>query len=406
MGAHLTTRCCSALALTLAIACAPAPTATRSFPAPRSTDSNRSKADAAPLPLFPVAPIWTLALNNTLAAPPVFDRDRAFFAIEGNRIVAYDLARGTQSWIVQAATAIQPAASPELLFVVEPRQLAALRVTDGSPAWTLPFADAPAAPPTWDNGWLIVATLDGAVHALRAADGKRIWRQTIGSPAHAPPALAADRVYIAAEDGRIVALRVDTGALLWERRLGGTPSEILALDDRVYVGSKDNFLYSLKTDTGERDWRWGAGADVIGLPAIDERTVYCVSLANVLWALNRNTGNLRWKRALPLRPTSGPIEAGQTLLVSGVSQAPKLPAFTAKDGTPAGDITAGGEIAAPMQSTTLSGVYGPVVMLITQDIVKGATVTAYARSLEPPIAPVSPLSGLETLTPAAPPPPK
>lgn len=399
-----TTRCCSAVALTLAcsVACAVHRGQTHPFPTP---SSRKSKPERTPLSLFPLQTLWTIALNAQLAtgAPPAIEGVHAFVPLEGDRIVAYDLARGKQMWLVQAATAFEPAASPDLLFVAEPGHLVALRATDGSPAWQLPFAETLAVPPVFDNGWLVAATIGGEVLAYRASDGALIWRQRIGSPAHARPALATDRVYVPTEDGRVVALRVDTGEKIWEHRVGGAVSDILALDERLFAGSRDNFMYCLRTDDGAQDWLWRTGGDVVGLPVVDGRAVYFVSLDNVLWALNRSNGNQRWKRPLPLRPTSGPVKAGQAMLVSGF--AANLPAYKIEDGTAAGDVPATGEIAAPVRVVSLPAAYGPVVVVTTRDIIKGATVTALARSIEPPLSPTLPaLPNPVSVTPNAKPP--
>jgi outer membrane protein assembly factor BamB len=347
--------------------------------------------DKTPLSLFPVEPIWTLALNNQLApgAAPAFDDGRAFFALEGRRIVAYDLAQGRQLWITDAAPATDPAVSTDLLFVVESGRIVALRTSDGSPSWEQPSTDPLAVPPVFDNGWLVAATLQGEVIARRATDGTLMWRQSIGSPAHARPALAADRVYVPTEDGRVVALRVDTGERVWEHRVGGAVSDILALDDRLFAGSKDNYMYAFRTEDGEPDWRWRTGGDVIGRPVVDRHAVYFVSLDNILWALNRSNGNQRWKRALPLRPIAGPLHVGRTLVVSGF--APKLPGYKVEDGSPAGDVPVTGEIAAPVHATTVPDIFGDVVFVTTRDIVKGATVTAVARSIEPALVPTVPV---------------
>ena len=80
------------------------------------------------------------------------------------------------------------------------------------------------------------------------------------------------------------------------------------------------------TWVGTRELAAGAGC-----PLVDAHGVYFVSLDNVLWALNRSNGNQRWKRPLALRPTNGPLRAGQTLIVSGF--AAKLPAYKIDDGT-------------------------------------------------------------------------
>ena len=112
---------------------------------------------------------------------------------------------------------------------------------------------------------------------------------------------------------------------MWTHHLGGAPNEILASGDRLFVGSKDNTFYCLKAQDGSVDWPVVTGADVIGLPAIDARNVYFVSLDNVLRAVHRGNGNQDWKRALAVRPTAGPVQAADVMLVTSVSKT--LPAF-------------------------------------------------------------------------------
>ena len=346
--------------------------------------------------------LWTLALNNPLTAPPAFSGTRAYFPIEGDLLAAYDLALGRQLWVVSARIVWEPAVGDGLLFLVESDGLAALHEANGSLAWRLPFAEPLASPLVWDNGWLIAAGASGTILAFRALDGELIWRRDVGSPVHAPPALAADRVYVPAQDGRIVALRVDTGEPVWERRLGGAPNEVLALDDRLYVGSNDNFFYCVRTSDGEVDWRWRTGGDVIGMPVVDEHRVYFASLDNVLRGLDRKSGSQRWKRALPLRPSAGPLKAADMLIVGGV--APTLRAYLMKDGAQAGELPTGGEMACPPRLLDIPGLPTPTLVIVTRDIAKGATVTAMTRAIEPAIAPLAPLLNPIPVTPAAVPP--
>ena len=358
----------------------------RSFPAPAPPPTGSASAPA-PLPLFPTRTLWRLGLDAALTAEPGFSGDHAYFAIEGDRLAAYDLDVGQLLWLVSARTASEPVAGGGLLFIVEPDGLTALHNANGSVVWRLPFADAPGTRLVWEYGWLVAATSSGAIHAYRAADGELIWRRELGAQVHAPPTLAHDRLYVPVEDGRLLALRLDTGASVWERRLGGAPHEVLALDDRLYVGSVDNYLYCLRAADGGTDWRWRTGGDVIGLPVADEKRVYFVSLDNVLRGLDRNNGAQRWKRALPLRPSSGPIIVGGALLVSGL--APEVRAYLMTDGTEAGTVAAGGELAAPPH--VVHGDTIPTLVIVTRDVAKGAIVTAITRSIEPAMVPLGPL---------------
>lgn len=409
------------------------PPTPKPHPTPRSATP---KVDRTPLPLMPVETVWGLALNNTLTVPPAYEGTHAFFAIDGDRLIAYDLISGTQEWMITARPLMEPVAGDGLLFIIEPDALEALHIADGSVAWQIPFSETLTVHPVWDNGWLIVANDRGEIGALRATDGQLIWRRDIKSPAHALPALAADRVYIPTTDSRIVALRVESGEPLWERRLGGAPNEILALNDRLYAGSQDNFFYCMMAADGRVDWRWQTGGDVIGKPVSDERYVYFVALDNVLRAMNLVSGGQQWMRPLPMRPAWGPVKAGSTIVVAG--QAAPLRAFNVKDGAAAGTLTgvsaqppdvpaadapapsadappakkappaflalaSDAEVAVAPHVLEHPLTHVPLVLLLFKEIAKGASATLMVHSVEPTlIDKVAALPNLVQIAPVTP----
>jgi len=421
-----TTRCCSAVALTLSLSASVSGQPATTDPAPNRPAPKRDKT---PQPLVPVETVWGLALNNQLSLPPAYEGTQGFFPIEHDRLVAYELIAGTQQWIVDTRLAVAPATGGGLVFLVEPDTLKALRGSDGSLAWELPFADALAVPPVWDNGWLMVALSSGEIRAYRAVDGELIWRRDLNSPAHASPALAADRVYIPTTDGRIVALRVESGEPIWERRLGGAVNDILALEHRLYAGSQDNFFYCVMARDGRVDWRWRTGADVIGKPIADERYVYFVSLDNVLRAMNLVTGGQQWMRPLPIRPAFGAAKAGSTIIVSGqtatlhafnikggvaggtltgvVTQPPAAPAADADSAPPAppafASLAPDAQVAAAPYVLEDPLTAAPLLLMLFKDIVKGASATLVKHSVEPALVnQVSPLPNLIQIAPVTP----
>jgi outer membrane protein assembly factor BamB len=362
-----TTICCSAVALTLL---------------------GLRAADAPPpAGLFPIRALWTIPLNNSLTAPPVYDGVRGYYPIEGNRIVAYDFDTGRQLWLAASLAAFQPAAGGGRLFVPTAAGLSALDGQTGSAIWDAPLGDALAVPLLFDSGWLIAATVNGTIHAMTADDGREIWTYRAGATPSGRPALSAGRLYVPLADRRLVALRADDGQPIWERRLGGEPRGLLALDERLYAGATDNYLYCLRADTGETDWRWRTGGDIVGAPVADDDRVYFVSLDNILRGLTRSGGTQQWKRTLPLRPKSGPLLAGDALIVSGLS--PTLRAYSKETGAPVGEVALGAELAAPPH--LVLGADGPVLVAVSSDIVKGAVVGGFSRAMEPAAAPLTAL---------------
>jgi outer membrane protein assembly factor BamB len=427
-----------AVSVSLATSAWAQPPAPKPFPAPKT---ETTKVDRTPLPLTPTENIWGLALNNSLTTAPAYEGTRGFFAIDGDRIAAYELLEGTQRWLVTAHPEMPPVAGGGFVFIREAQRLLALRSSDGAVAWELPIADKLAVHPVWDNGWLIVALATGEVRALRATDGHLMWTRDLKSPAHAAPALAADRVYVPTTDHRIVALRVDNGEPIWERRLGGAANEILALDERLFAGSQDNWFYCVMAADGRVDWRWRTGGDVIGKPVADDRYVYFVSLDNVLRAMNMVTGGQQWMRPLPMRPAWGAVLAGSTIVVAG--QLPPLRAYNIKDGVAAGTLIGvatpapeatpaaaaapaeapqkqapppalvalpnGAEVAAAPYVLEQPLSHAAMLLMLFKDIATGASATLVGHTLEPALVPaVAQLPNLIQIAPVTPttPPPR
>jgi outer membrane protein assembly factor BamB len=343
---------------------------------------------ARALDLFPVRTLWTLRLGRQLGLPPAYSGSHAYFALDGNQLVAYNLATGAREWQVTGAPETALAAGGGLVFLVERAGLSALHAADGQAAWRFALSTRLTTPPTWDNGWLVLTGEDGDITALRAVDGHPIWHRDAKSRARVAPSLAGDRLYIALDDGRVLALRIDTGDIIWESRVGGSPTSLLALDDRLFVGSTDNFFYCLLAKNGTWDWRWRTGGDIVGTPVVDESHVYFVSFDNVLRALSRKTGGQQWVRLLPLRPAGGAIKAGSALVVTAV--APALRAYRMSDGGPAGDLATEGELAAPVYALPDTAL--PTLLVVTRDLATGATAKLVARQLEPTPTALAPLA--------------
>jgi outer membrane protein assembly factor BamB len=330
------------------------------------------------LSLFPVQQMWNVPLDKVLAAPPAFAGRRAFVPYQSG-LLAFDLTTQKPIWTAEVTPLSTPAIGDARVFVAVEGSLVALSEDTGAVAWRGSLAENLAVPLVWDNAWLIAGGADGTIHAYRATDGEQIWSRDLGGRIHALPALSADRIYVALDDGRLVAMSVISGEPQWTRHFSAPVNDILALDDRLYLGSNDNFFYSIDVTDGTVQWRWRTGADVVGLPAIDDQMVYFVSYDNLVRALDRHSGSQRWKRALPYRPTRGPVRVGDELLVSGLS--PRVSAFAVKDGSPRGDLQSPGELAAPPYVMDVNGL--PQVVLTARDIATGSRLLAARRVIDP-----------------------
>ncbi len=308
---------------------------------------------------FNLDPVLTLSLDAPPATAAAFDTHTAYVPLRSGSLVAIDLDAGRIRWQHEMVATQPPAVGDGLLVVAGDELLSAFDTATGTVKWSVPVTGGFAAPPLLDSGWVVVAATAGDVLVIRAADGKVLWTKSLGVVAVARPFIAGDGVYLSLSDNRIVALALESGEPRWERTLPGRPGELLVLDDRLFVGADDKYFYCLNTKHGKNRWRWRTGGKPVGAAAIDEKHVYYIGLDNILWALDRNGGTLKWKAQMPVRPSGGPIVLGTVVVVAAVQE--EVYGYRIATGAPLGKASYSADLAAPPQvlagpSPVLSGI--------------------------------------------------
>jgi outer membrane protein assembly factor BamB len=283
---------------------------------------------------FPLKPKWSAALTELPGFPPAYDRTQAYIALRNSTLVAFSLDSGEQRWSVECPTSAAPVVGDALVFTATEGKIQARLDVDGKIQWEAPV-DGAVASLFWSAGWLLATTDKGSMLAMRAVDGEVLWRRDLGGALEGVPAPAGDRLYVAMHSGALLTLTLQTGEPVWTTQFDEPISGILALEDRVFVGSLDNRFYCLSARRGDRMWSWRTGADVIGVPVTDNSIVYFVSLDNVLRAVDRNNGSMKWTKSMPTRPSAGPVLRGHLIMVPGITA--EIHAFSSVDGSTAGE---------------------------------------------------------------------
>jgi outer membrane protein assembly factor BamB len=354
-------------------------------------------ADAQPAPageapqanrIVALDPRWTVSLTTPAAAPPGFDQQMAYVPLKDGGMLAIDLNVGRIAWTVDLPTSFTPATGDGMVFVGGESDIVALHQASGQTLWRTSI-DAPLTGSLhWESGWLFLSTATGEVIALRSEDGRVHWRTALGSPFATVPSAAHDRLYGALADGRLVALDLDTGETQWAMSLKEEVTGVLALDEQLLVGTRANRLHSVSLDRGRLRWSQRAGADVIGAPVADESNIYFVAFDNVLRALNRGNGNLRWSRNLPSRPSGGALRGDDVVFVPFATNS--IGAYLAISGEPSFTIQTVDEIgAAPFLRDTVRPTQPRLIAIGRRGALQG-----YASRIEPPPAPLQELPGV------------
>ena len=279
--------------------------------------------------------------------------------LKGGQLVAVDLNRGTIRWRSDVATAFTPATGEGLVFTVTEQMIEARDAATGETKWRTPLPGGAAAPLYWDTGWLLASTTAGDLAAFRASDGTLVWRRQLGAPLVAPPGPALDRLFLPLADNRVVALLLASGETVWERTFSAPVTALLALEDQLVFGTTAKEVMSIDVSRGRDRWTWKIGGDVAGSPAADEKRIYFASRDNILRAVDRKSGNLRWKAGLSSRPAGGPLRLNDLLLMPLVSN--QILGFDPESGKPNATAAAAGEIGlqplcAPRRASDLAAV--------------------------------------------------
>lgn len=332
-------------------------------------------------------PRWTIALTSPPAAAPGFDEQMAYVPLHGDEILAIDLDLGHVVWTVPLATTTTPATGDGLVFVAVDGAVIALDQRRGESVWRTPVSETLTGPLYWDSGWVFTSTGAGDVLALQAEDGRVLWRAALGSPVAITPSAADDRVFAALRDGRLVALALADGSVIWSLALKEDVTGLLALEEQLLVGTRANRLHSVSLDRGRLRWSQKAGADVVGAPVVDEANIYFVAFDNVLRALNRGNGNLRWNRNLPSRPSGGALRVNDVVLVPFATN--RIGAYLATTGTPSFTIQAVDEIGVAPFLRENARPTAPRLIAMSR---KG-TLQGFAPRVEPPPASLADLPG-------------
>lgn len=138
---------------------------------------------------------------------------------------------------------------------------------------------------------------DGKLYALDANDGslKRVFN--VESPIWSTPAVDNGVVYFGTMDGTLFGMNEDGGKVLEFKAGGAIAATPVVRDGVVYVGSFDKKFYAVSANRAiwsfsANNWFWGEA--VIGEDPRGSDIIFVGSLDGNLYALDMDSGNLRW----------------------------------------------------------------------------------------------------------------
>ena len=230
-------------------------------------------------------------------------------------VFAVDARTGSDRWSRHFDVLIEssPTVSNGRVFIgmgvdAEPASLVALDAKTGQTIWTASLTYAVNfSSPTVADGIVYIGSKDtgsshGILWARDEATGAELWSKDFGTGILGSPAVANGIVYV--DNAKGVFALDSRRAERWVYRSGdnGSPSVV---DGTLYFGSSG--LIALNAATGQYKWRHDPIGGYIDLssPAVANGTVYIGATDGNVYAINADTGALRWT----YEQTRSPIES-------------------------------------------------------------------------------------------------
>lgn len=167
--------------------------------------------------------------------------------------------------------------------------------------------------PTLQNGNVYVGTNAGSLYALDAQTGTKIWQFKAAGRWASKPLIGSQMVYQLNGNGTFYAIDKTKGTVRWTFSTGGehrmkrksgsnTYNDIwdyylsgAVMDGQtIYFGSSDGHVYAVNAETGSLKWKFATSGEVHATPLVHDSLVYAGSMGGRMYALRSTDGTPVW----------------------------------------------------------------------------------------------------------------
>jgi outer membrane protein assembly factor BamB len=189
-----------------------------------------------------------------------------------NSIHTVNIIDGTLNWkVVSPGGTLEssPVVSAPYIYIGSSDfNLYALRVKDGSTAWSFKTAGIVNSSPIAYGGNVIFGSADNYVYCVDTAARTERWKFKTSDRVMSSPQAYGQVVYIGGYDSYLYALNIIDGAMKWRYKTGALiQSSAVAQQGSVYVGGYDKVLYKFDT-SGTLKWTYNINGPIETSPIL------------------------------------------------------------------------------------------------------------------------------------------
>jgi outer membrane protein assembly factor BamB/tetratricopeptide (TPR) repeat protein len=229
------------------------------------------------------------AISSDVATSP--DGRRFLVTQDDGRVIAMLPSSGDVVWdenpLATPGTGVTVAGSLVYVSSYDNRRISALKLEDGSPAWSAPLPGPIASTPLVKGTHALVGSDDFNVYVVDVIALKRIARLPSRGMVKARPSMIAEDIYLGSMDGSFYCYGVHgDGGFRWRRTLGAPiVAEAAVSKASLYVGATDGTLYCLSRGSGTIQWVFRTGGKIVSRPHVANGRIYLTSMDGSLYAL-------------------------------------------------------------------------------------------------------------------------
>lgn len=253
---------------------------------------------------LPLEEVWSYnARAGFGASSPLIVGDVVLTATRQGEVHAINLETGKRVGFEEFGDAVEatPVVDGEVLYVPVgwgKRMLYAYDLLKGQSRWKKKGAPVEAGLLLLNDG-LIAVDVQGTVQKVDPATGDILWEQSLGEGTlvRATPVLVGGHVVVADTEGRLTAFDPADGARQWTQQLPAPVYASFAADAyRLYVPTTRGQFFALAAETGEVRWRLAVPDTTVrfAAPAVANGTVYVGATDGTLRALTASDGAEQW----------------------------------------------------------------------------------------------------------------
>jgi outer membrane protein assembly factor BamB len=226
--------------------------------------------------------VWQYSAGDVIESAPAVTSQAVYFASYDQFVYSVNAATGKLIWRSQTGSYVLfVTAAGSYAYTASGAGTAALRVSDGTTAWSSPGSSAVLAV----AGRAVLVGGSGVLYSLDAQTGAQGWAYSVaGNVTHI---LASGSVaYVASDDGYVRAIKTADGSLKWAFHADRfVNSGIAAANGAVYFGCDDRRVYAVDAAGGDLKWSYLTGGAIDSGVAVYQDRVFAGSIDGNLYGL-------------------------------------------------------------------------------------------------------------------------